>query len=105
MSNDRKRMLAMGQRPPARARLTPALCRRQTTEVVIENYEAAMRLLELHRQQPRKVTFSTLARARRQRAICYNELIRRGHDREALEYVPPTKANAEEETRCEESKT
>ena len=76
----------MKKRSP-RVRLTPAWCRQQLTEVVVENFEAANQLLRGARQGA-KVGPATLVRAQRQRATCYNELVRRGVSREDLDYEP-----------------
>lgn len=70
-----------------RIRLTPALCRQQLTEVVIENFEAANKLLRSARHGG-EYGPATLAQARKQRVICYNELRRRGVPREDLDYEP-----------------
>jgi len=70
-----------------RLRLTPALCRRQAKEIVIENYEAAVKVL-LTYERGVAVAPSVLAKAKRQRSICFNELRRRGFTADELDYVP-----------------
>ena len=85
----------MVRRKGNRVRLTPALARQQANEVVIENFEAANKVLREARLG-RPTGPATLWRARKQRFICYNELIKRGFDREALDYEPPPAPVSEE---------
>src|SRR5688572_27794737 len=85
----------MVRRKGNRVRLTPAIARQQANEVVIENFEAANKVLREARLG-RPTGPATLWRARKQRFICYNELVRRGYSRDDLDYEPPPPPTSEE---------
>jgi hypothetical protein len=73
----------------SRIRLTPAICRRQQTEIVIENFENANKRLRAH-NAGRPIGPLTLMRAKKQKAICRTELLRRGIPKDDLDYEPAT---------------
>lgn len=68
--------------------LTPACCRKQETQIVVENYESAVKVLMTHEGGKHYVGPLTVMRAKKQRSICYNELKRRGYSGDELNYVP-----------------
>lgn len=72
-------------------RLTPSICRRQDKRIVIDNYEAAIKVLMTHEQGVHPVKPSEVDRAKKQRAICYNDLRRRGMSEAELDYEPELK--------------
>lgn len=75
-------------------RLTLQHCRRQTNEVVVENFEAAQNVLRYHKAG-NDVKPEVLAEARVQLQICRQVLLKRGFDKDALDYEPEEMPKAE----------
>lgn len=78
----------MGQRAPSRKRFTRAIAVVQPDEKLLDIFQGSQGFIRADQKTPGSVPLGLLARQKKVNAICYNELLTRGYEREALDYDP-----------------
>lgn len=82
------RFVTIGQKSPSRKRFTRQIARIQPDEKLLDIFTSSQGFVRADEREPGSISPGLLARQSNINALCYNELLARGYEREALDYDP-----------------